>query len=44
MVLKPHGDLEGIHSLVNDHVANAKKARMFGKEISYVLPRDKVSK
>lgn len=42
MVLKPQAELDRIEELIQDHVPEAKRARLFGKELSYILPRENV--
>jgi hypothetical protein len=44
MVLKDNARLEGIADLIQGQIPNSKKARLFGREISYILPRDHVDK
>jgi ATP-binding cassette subfamily A (ABC1) protein 5 len=43
MVLKNESATAGIRSLVSDCVPGAEQARLHGKEISFVLPRDQVT-
>jgi hypothetical protein len=43
MVLKNESGTAGIRSLVSDCVPGAEQARLHGKEISFVLPRDQVT-
>ena len=42
MVLKTEAELDSIERLIQEHVPEAKKARLFGKELSYILPRENV--
>lgn len=44
LVLEPHGNLQEIRSLITRHVSSAQQARLFGRELSYVLPRDEVDR
>lgn len=44
MVLKAEAALNEIASMIERHIPTAKKARLFGKELSYILPRDHVDK
>lgn len=44
LVMKPEGDLSGVTGLVKSHISSAKQSRIFGREVSYVLPRDQVDK
>jgi ATP-binding cassette subfamily A (ABC1) protein 5 len=43
MVLKNESATSGIRSLVSDCVPGAEQARLHGREISFVLPRDRVT-
>ena len=43
MVLKGDASLDGISNLIKSHIPDAKKARLHGREISYILPREYVS-
>ena len=42
MVLKQEAQLSQIDELVSENVPDAEKARLYGKELSYILPFDKV--
>ena len=42
MVLKQEAQLNKIADLIATHIPEAKRARLFGKELSYVLPRERV--
>ena len=44
MVLQESASLDGIANLIEGHVPDAKKARLYGRELSYVLPRDHVDR
>ncbi len=45
LVLKAEGaKLDEIRGLVRQFVPSAKQARLFGRELSFVLPRDKVDR
>ncbi len=44
MVLEPNADVAKIRDLVESHVSGAEQNRLFGRELSYVLPRDKIEK
>ena len=42
MVLKQEAQLSKIADLIATHIPEAKRARLFGKELSYILPRERV--
>ena len=42
MVLKHSADLDGITELIENHIPKAKRARLFGRELNFILPRDEV--
>ena len=44
MVLQESASLDGIANLIEGHVPDAKRARLYGRELSYVLPRDHVDR
>jgi hypothetical protein len=44
MVLEPDADLPGIRTMIESHVPGAAQNRLFGRELSYVLPRDEIDK
>lgn len=43
MVLKPEASLDGIANLIQQHVPDAEKTRLFGRELGFVLPRENVA-
>ncbi len=42
MVLEPEAKLPNIRSLIEGQVQGAEESRLFGRELSYVLPRDQI--
>ena len=44
MVLEPEADLSAIRDLIESHVPGATENRLFGRELSYVLPRSQLDK
>ena len=44
LVLEQDGDLTGIKDLILRHIPNAEQARLFGRELSYILPRNDVER
>ena len=43
MVLKNEARLDGIASMIRGYIPSAKKSRLHGRELSYILPRENVS-
>ena len=44
MVLEPEADLSTIRNLIESEVPGARENRLFGRELSYVLPRSQLDK
>ena len=44
MVLEPEADLSTIRNLIESQVPGARENRLFGRELSYVLPRSQLDK
>ena len=44
LVLTNDGDLPGIRDLIRSFVPSAQQARLFGRELSFILPRSDVDK
>ena len=44
MVLEPQADLSTIRNLIESEVPGARENRLFGRELSYVLPRSQLDK
>ena len=42
MVLKHEANLDGITQMIKTHIPAAKKARLFGREVNFILPREDV--
>ena len=42
--IKPSADVKGIRVEIKSHVEGAEQSRLFGRELSYVLPRDGINK
>ena len=44
MVLEPEADVPAIRTLIESEVPGARENRLFGRELSYVLPREQLDK
>ena len=44
MVLKPTADVRSIREEIRSHVEGAEQSRLFGREVSFILPRESISK
>jgi hypothetical protein len=44
MVLEPSANVPAIRDLIESCVPGAEQSRLFGRELSYVLPRDQINK
>ena len=42
--LQPSADVRAIRTEIKSHVEGAEQNRLFGRELSYVLPRDGIDK
>ena len=42
MVLKSSANLDGISEFIKSHIPSAKRARLFGREVNFILPRSDV--
>ena len=43
-MLESSGDLPGIRRMIQSHIPDAQQNRLFGRELSFVLPRSDVEK